>query len=76
MKVKQIFLLIFIEFSGIECEFNIKIPKVEYKNGWVVGRTFKTTNSKEFEGFLGIPFAKPPIGDLRLRVSKSEIFAI
>ena len=33
----------------------------------VRGKTFKG-NLKEFEGFLGIPFAKKPVNELRLKV--------
>lgn len=43
-------------------------PVVCFGRGCVRGKTFKG-NLKEFEGFLGIPFAKPPVGELRLKVS-------
>ncbi|KAL7015547.1 hypothetical protein ACKWTF_016513 [Chironomus riparius] len=68
MKNKQNFLLIFFSFCGVNSEVvGSKAPIVETTNGWIVGKTFKTTNLKEFDGFLGIPFAKPPVGNLRLR---------
>lgn len=67
---KQILLLTFVSFCGINGEIvDGKAPMVETSNGWIVGKTFKTSNLKEFDGFLGIPFAKPPVGNLRLRVS-------
>lgn len=43
-------------------------PVVCFGMGCVRGKSFKGYN-KEFEGFLGIPFAAPPVGELRLRVS-------
>lgn len=70
MKNKQIFLLIFLNFYGINGEVvGSTAPKVETNIGWIVGKTFQTSNSVEFDGFLGIPFAKQPVEDLRLRVS-------
>lgn len=38
------------------------------ERGCVRGKAFKG-NLKEFEGFLGIPYAKPPVNELRLKVS-------
>jgi carboxylesterase type B len=38
------------------------------ERGCVRGKVFKG-NTKEFEGFLGIPYAQSPIGALRLKVS-------
>jgi carboxylesterase type B len=40
-------------------------PKVHIKNGTVVG---KHVESNEQDQFLGIPFAQPPIGDLRFNL--------
>lgn len=42
-------------------------PQVCIQSGCVKGTTFKG-NIKEFDGFLGIPYAKPPINELRLKV--------
>lgn len=41
-------------------------PVVCIERGCVRGKSFKG-NLKEFEGFLGIPFAQPPVGQLRLK---------
>lgn len=43
-------------------------PVVCLDRGCVRGKNFKG-NLKEFEGFLGIPYAQPPVDELRLKVS-------
>jgi Carboxylesterase family len=43
-------------------------PIVCLERGCVRGKSFKG-NLKEFEGFLGIPYAQPPVDELRLKVS-------
>uniref|UniRef100_A0A2H8TEY6 Carboxylic ester hydrolase n=2 Tax=Melanaphis sacchari TaxID=742174 RepID=A0A2H8TEY6_9HEMI len=35
--------------------------------GKIKGNIFKSRNGREFQAFQGIPYAKPPIGDLRLQ---------
>lgn len=47
-------------------------PMVCFEKRCVRGKTFKG-NVKEFEGFLGIPYAKPPVGELRLKVSSTTL---
>lgn len=65
-------LILVVNLEQFYCE-NVKdliedSPVVCFNDGCVRGRTF-TGYKKPFEGFLGIPYAKPPIGELRLRVS-------
>lgn len=43
-------------------------PKVTVENGIIEGHYLKTLNGKEFIAFEGIPYAKPPINDLRFEV--------
>lgn len=43
-------------------------PIVCFEKGCVRGKVFKG-NFKEYEGFLGIPYAQAPIDELRLKVS-------
>lgn len=45
-------------------------PVIRTNKGYVKGRPALTTfNRLPYVEFLGIPFAKPPVGDLRFRVS-------
>lgn len=41
--------------------------------GKIKGSIEKSRNGREFRAFQGIPYAKSPIGDLRLQVFKSNI---
>lgn len=41
---------------------------VRTKYGSIEGFKFESARGLEFDAFLGIPFAKPPVGDLRLEV--------
>ena len=43
-------------------------PIVKTKYGNIQGFEFKAARGSEAEVFLGIPFAKPPVGELRLEV--------
>lgn len=47
-------------------------PVVCIDRGCVRGINYRG-NLKEFEGFLGIPYAKPPVDELRLTVSWREV---
>ncbi|XP_065219705.1 uncharacterized protein LOC135845169 [Planococcus citri] len=39
--------------------------EVTIEQGALTGKAFTSRNGREYYGFLGIPFAKPPVGDLR-----------
>lgn len=41
---------------------------VETQNGPVQGKTFTFEDNREATAFLGIPFGKPPVGELRFKV--------
>lgn len=57
----------FLLISGVFCE-NDRV--VETKNGQVRGRRETSLRNKvDFFAFRGIPYAKPPLGDLRFKVS-------
>ncbi|CAG2177039.1 unnamed protein product, partial [Oppiella nova] len=40
---------------------------VSMEKGVIVGNTRPTVDGKQVNEFLGIPYAKPPKGDLRFR---------
>jgi hypothetical protein len=43
--------------------------QVRIENGLIQGKTFDIGNDMKVDAYLGIPFAKPPIGPLRFKVS-------
>lgn len=46
------------------------VPVVKTPLGTIEGHIAKTVHGKDFYSFKGIPYAKPPIGDLRFKVNK------
>ncbi|XP_052128544.1 cholinesterase 1-like isoform X4 [Frankliniella occidentalis] len=42
-------------------------PVVKVKDGFLRGRTLRTEGGTTYYGFRGVPYAKPPIGDLRFK---------
>lgn len=44
-------------------------PVVEVGQGTLVGKYGSTRGGREYAAFMGIPYALPPIGDLRFKVS-------
>ncbi|KAL4715845.1 hypothetical protein ACJJTC_014577 [Scirpophaga incertulas] len=49
-------------------KLSIMNPVVTVNNGRLKGKKCQTENNKEFFVFKGIPYAKPPVGDLRFSV--------
>ncbi|CAG9859234.1 unnamed protein product [Phyllotreta striolata] len=47
--------------------FTAEYPQVKISDGVLNGGFLTTRNSRKFSGFQGIPFAKPPVGQLRFR---------
>lgn len=45
-------------------------PTVIIEQGKLRGKICKDYNGRPFYSFQGIPYAKPPVGDLRFKVSK------
>ncbi|KAG8035023.1 hypothetical protein G9C98_005445 [Cotesia typhae] len=50
--------------------FSVASPIVKVKNGTLEGSLMKTRRGREFLSFRGIPYALPPIGDLRFEPPK------
>lgn len=49
------------------------VPIVMTSVGKVSGIREKTTEGKTFFSYYGIPYAKPPVGDLRFKVSQAGV---
>lgn len=59
-------ILLFVSnFWYIKCDS----PTIILPQGELVGQVLTNINGKEYFSFTGIPYAKPPIGELRFRVS-------
>lgn len=53
----------------VEMSNNTKQSRIiETQNGPVQGKTFTFEDNREATAFLGIPFGKPPVGELRFKV--------
>lgn len=52
-------------WSGYPC---VPSRVIETKSGRVQGKTFILEDGKEVDAFLGIPYGKPPIGEMRFKV--------
>lgn len=48
-------------------------PQVTVQQGILEGIALKTESGFSYNGFLGVPYAKPPIGNLRFKVNKDLI---
>ena len=51
-------------------------PVIDTNAGQVSGVTLKSFSGKDFLAYLGIPFAEPPVNDLRFQVCTNEISKI
>lgn len=49
-------------------------PLVRVKNGWLKGFTMRTIGNRSVHAFTGVPFALPPLGPLRFKVTFPPIF--
>lgn len=52
----------------------MEAPLVKVKQGQLRGIIEKNINGKSFLAFRGIPYAKPPVGNLRFKVTNIEIY--
>lgn len=49
---------------------------INLSQGKIKGSILESRNGRQFKAFQGIPYAKSPIGDLRLQVFKANIYVI
>lgn len=66
-------------FSGTILGRTSDSLKVKIESGSLVGRHLTTHSGRHIRAFLGIPYAEPPVGDLRfkvrLKVCDNPVFA-
>lgn len=67
---------ILILFALCCCVFSASSIEVSVQQGRLAGASFVSRNGTEYYGFLGIPFAKPPLGELRFEVSNFFFFGL
>lgn len=60
---------ILLESILIGSIFATSDPIVQIKNGTIQGSFMKSRKGREFSAFRGIPYALPPLGELRFEVS-------
>lgn len=66
----------FFVFFAI-CSFSVNAaPRVKISEGALRGVHLKTYNGRTISAFLGIPYAQPPIGDLRYVLLKANIYTM
>lgn len=56
----------------MSCEFfqDNNFPVLKIEDGFIRGRKQRTVDTgKEYFSFQGIPYAKPPVGELRFKVT-------
>lgn len=61
------FLVIFVIFTGFCSARWSPDLKVRIESGRILGRYMTSENGKTIRAFMGIPYAEPPVGDLRFR---------
>lgn len=57
------------------CSFEVP-PIIEYEQGKVVGSFDTDRMGKQYLSFQGIPYARPPVANLRFKVRKKIIFLL
>ncbi|XP_075234816.1 venom carboxylesterase-6-like [Lycorma delicatula] len=60
-----IYLLFLLFIKLIICDE--KLPHISTPYGDIKGTYLKTPDDKFYEAYLGVPYAKPPVGDLRFK---------
>lgn len=63
LKMWQFFVTCVLLLNVVSCDPIVKITK-----GAIKGQILKSRDGRDYYSFTGIPFAKPPIGELRFKV--------
>lgn len=66
----SILLFLFVVTEGL---FTDEEPEVRTKWGSIRGKWSNSTRSRRIANFLGIPYAEPPLADLRFKVSGESV---
>lgn len=65
--------LVAVSLLGVLCAKIVHTKVTVTKLGNVEGTTLTARNGRPFEAYYGIPYAKPPVGDLRFQVHTGVI---
>lgn len=64
-------LLLVFSFFGLTLTFTTNELRVTLSNGSkLIGRYLRAYSGRPIRAFTNVPYAKPPVGDLRFKVSK------
>lgn len=75
VNMKQLLCFLFLLNGIIEIKSELTIEDgaiVQTSKGPVQGIVMTTPEGRDFNAFLGIPFGKPPLGELRYKVSRNS----
>ncbi|KAB7496324.1 Venom carboxylesterase-6 [Armadillidium nasatum] len=56
--------------ADADADINDDVPVIRVDQGLIKGIKDKSTEGKEFNSYLGIPYAEPPVGKLRLQFQR------
>jgi len=68
----EIFIIITLLFGFVFGENDV----VKSDQGEITGSSLRSRNGREIKAFQGIPYAKPPTGDLRFKVNHTFLIYI
>ncbi|KAF2886734.1 hypothetical protein ILUMI_19439 [Ignelater luminosus] len=63
-------MILFILFAVNFCVCGTSFPLTEVSQGILKGQFLKTYNNRTFSSFTAIPYAEPPVGDLRFELAR------
>lgn len=64
MIIKWTFIVVLLYLDLVNC-----VPQeLEITKGVIKGQILKSRNGRSYYSYTGIPYAKPPIGELRFKV--------